>query len=223
MKEKFSILIFTLFLMLLFGSFEQTFACSCFWESPCQKYADAEIVFAGKVVEIKPKEENLYFVVFELSEAFKGLKDINRVEILSSQNGGGDCSFRFELNEEYLIHSKRNREGYFYSHLCMGIQTLKYADESITIYRSFTDPDNQPFIFGKIRDVSEKYKRLESLKDIRIQAQETGRRKRIFYGTTNENGFFQIKVPSGRYAVTPLLPENFIFSIRGTEKDMTVS
>ena len=50
MKNKFPLLIFSLALLFLLGSFVQVSACSCLPMSACLMYKDADAIFVGKVV-----------------------------------------------------------------------------------------------------------------------------------------------------------------------------
>lgn len=225
MKQKISILIFALFLVLSFGSVEQVLACSCLWESPCQKYDSADLIFVGKVVEIQKEAENAYSVYVKVSEAFKGVKFGDKAKVLSMQNAYGSCGYKFDMNTEYLVFAQNRNSNTgvkgFWSAQCSGNRKIEKSagetlDDTLEILRRLNEVDESSIV-GRIQGFSKNSKRLESLKDIKIKAERIGKGKQIFFGTTNYYGEYFIKVPIGRYLVTPILSDDFIFGERNSK------
>lgn len=215
MKNKIHITLFSLFLLLSFGSVEQVFACSCGFSSSCQKYNSADVVFVGKVIAIKKIVEDVYSVTFEISETFKGTNINEKINILSIQNDGGGCGYRFEQDKTYLVFAGNSKglkdiSGLWTSQ-CSGNQLIKYADISIDFLYKFKAFSSEQVIFGNLQDFSIGENRILPIEGIKIKAQSTKNKLRTFYGTTNKYGNFDINLPFGTYSVSPELPKDFIF------------
>ncbi len=127
MKNKISIFIFALFLMLSFGSVEQIYACSCLQTKSCQAYNNADTIFVGKVIgskeqktvedysensdaslQTKPKTitYDVGEIYFEVQESFLGNEKGSRITIFSGTDGG-DCGFWFKRGETYLVYAQK--------------------------------------------------------------------------------------------------------------------
>ena len=214
MKRKFILFLFLLFLTLALGNVERILACSCIPKSPCQKFQNADAVFVGKVVEMRQIQENAFAVYFEVSESFKGVKIGERVKIFSHQNDGGSCGYRFEESEVSLVFARNNADSAsvsgLWTHQCSGNKPIEYAEESLIFLRKFLSENSGTMIVGSIQDMTEKKRRNVSVEGIRIKALQINSKK-VFYGTTNQDGFYEIKVPVGTYQVTPELPDGVIF------------
>ena len=215
MKDKILITLFSLVLLLSFGSVEQSLACSCASDL-CQNYERAEVVFVGKVTEIKKIAEHAYTVGFEISEAYKGIQTEKQINVLSVQNAGGSCGYDFDLNEIYLVFTKNGKdqrgiEG-FWTGQCSGIRHIGYAATSLDFLQKSKLFTTRPVILGNVLDVSVGKNRILPIEGIRIKVQSTKNKLRIFHGTTNQFGNFEINVPPGTYQVSPELPKDFIFS-----------
>jgi hypothetical protein len=69
-------------------------------------------------------------------------------------------------------------------------------------------------IIGKIdesiKDYSGNGVRSKPMPYIQVKAQQIGEEHRVFYGLTNENGYYEIEVPVGKYAVT-LIDSNLYY------------
>ena len=227
MKHKIYLFIGLLVLTLSFGSFERVFACSCEKETPCNTFQTADVVFVGKVIEIKKEAELAFGVYLEVSEAFKGVKVGEIIKIMSVQNNGGGCGYKFEKDEGYLVFSKNvtNRDGIkgFWTYQCSGTRSLEYAEDSINFLRSFISESAETMITGSVEDISRRYfTQFVPLENIKIKAERLGRNKQVFYGTADKSGYFIIKVPVGTYMVTPELPENYIFGVRDEKENKPI-
>lgn len=55
--------------------------------------------------------------------------------------------------------------------------------------------------------------------NVKIKAQRTDNEKQLFYGASNESGYYEIKVPAGNYLVTPILESNLTFEKRYSEEN----
>jgi hypothetical protein len=91
-------------------------ACSCqYGGAPvCQDYWRTDVVFAGTVVEsakITINEGDYKFdkrlVRFEVSQTFRGELEA-KAEVVTGW-GGGDCGYRFDDGETYLVYASRNK------------------------------------------------------------------------------------------------------------------
>ena len=117
MKES----LFTLFLFLMIGT--SGFACSCIGESDIrQEVRSTDYIFKGKVVSIEvitiENEEfpNLKFsqqkVTIELEKKYKGRLSKNMKITLFTGMGGGDCGFKFNLDQSYIVYADKIKEGF---------------------------------------------------------------------------------------------------------------
>lgn len=98
------------FLFLIFSA-EKTYACSCVYlpNIPLETqvtdfYKGSSAVFSAKVIEVN-QLPNVYNVSVKLKVS-KSWKGVNSKEIiLTTGRGGGDCGYRFEVGEKYLIYA----------------------------------------------------------------------------------------------------------------------
>ena len=214
MKNKFSILIFTIFLILIAGSFEQVLACSCVWESPCQRFEESDLIFVGKVTKIQNEAENAYSVYFKVSESFKGVNIGDTANIKSYQNQYGSCGYKFDLDEEYLVFAKERGStmgvNRFWSSMCSGNRKIKLADNTLSdtlkILRSLNNND-EGILTGRIQSFSDNG--FGSLESVKVKAQKVGSKDEFFYGETNYYGEYYINLPFGKYVISPQVLEDF--------------
>lgn len=262
MKRKILISIFSLVLMLSFGSVEQVLACSCVPSAPCQNYDRADVVFVGKVVGSKfqrtvndydysenanssvptePKKVtyDVGEVYFQVEEAFQGAEKDSKVTIFSN-TGGGDCGFGFRRGESYVVFASKENSNSdsgisslthggsmqqlkpnanrLWTTLCSGTRDIKGGEETLDYLRNLPKDGLGGMIIGRIdesiKDYSDENLTGKPMVDTKIKAQQVDGEKKIFYGTSNKNGYFEIKVPVGKYLVSPELSPYLLFSSR---------
>ncbi|HEX8735412.1 MAG TPA: hypothetical protein VF721_08830 [Pyrinomonadaceae bacterium] len=177
-------------------------------------------------------------IYFEVGEAFAGTEKGSRITIHSG-TGGGDCGFWFRRGETYLVFASRenskadsgissmtggssqnlqpNAER-LWTTICAGTREIKTAEASLKYLRDLPKPGAGGTIVGRIdesiRDYSDENLSAKPMPGTKVKAEQIKGEKQIFYGTTDRNGYFEIKVPVGEYLVTPVLPPNLDFSNR---------
>ena len=116
------------FLLIAFSS-NIAYACSCSRVGILKDQKTSDLVFTGKVVEIKEivTQEKLtgsektveykrYEFVFEIKHVHKRKKDFeftDRITVITT-GGGADCGNYFHLNEKYLVYAykEQNKVGW---------------------------------------------------------------------------------------------------------------
>jgi hypothetical protein len=101
------------------------FACSCLrpsQQSLSQKvkksYREAAAVFYGEVTEITQKPENSYVTVkLKVEKSWKNQAG-REVVIQTGRGGGGDCGYRFEIGNKYLVYAYRS-ESILETNICL--------------------------------------------------------------------------------------------------------
>ena len=80
-------------------------ACSCIVpDSQLDLLEISDAVFLGRVLDIDRKFEGYgYSVKFEVEKYWKGIFENN--VIIGTGFGGGDCGYRFENGEDYLVYA----------------------------------------------------------------------------------------------------------------------
>ena len=241
MKNKFSILVFSIFLILLAGSFEQVSACSCVRSAACQNFDSSDIAFVGKVVgskyqikdkiyesfESEPKTVtyDIGEIYFEVTEAFKGQNIGSRLTIHSSR-GGGSCGYMFERGKSYVVFASKSDKGEFWTGLCSGTRELSNAETALSYLKNLPKNGDGGLFFGRIDESIKNYSaenlRSKPMPNVEITAQQTDGDKKIFSATTDANGLYEIKVPPGEYILS-LRDENLYFGNKINNKPLTVA
>lgn len=186
----------------------------------------------------------IYFVV---EEAFNGAIKGARVTIHSIESESA-CGYMFKRGEKYLVFARKEeskapsnissltygRGGQklkplpqrLWTGLCSGTREIEDAEEALKYLRNLPQPGSGGMIVGRIdesiKDYSEENLKGKPMSDAKIRVQEIGGEKRSFYGTSNKNGYFEIKIPVGTYKVAPELAADLSFEshYRSGEDDL---
>ncbi|MGI8545458.1 MAG: hypothetical protein ACR2MD_18535 [Aridibacter sp.] len=154
MKNKISIFIFALFLMLSFGSVEQILACVCAeTELWCQFSYGVDEVFVGKIIkkETFSKEveipENKTPITIEINQhkvavnkTFTKIKNNSEIILV---NDGTTCDFDFKIDETYLIWAYRTDDGKLTTNICSPTKLLKNAKAELKFLEN-VDKNQEP-------------------------------------------------------------------------------
>lgn len=178
-------------------------------------------------------------IYFEVIEAFQGTENGSRVKIHSS-TGGGDCGAWFKRNETYVVFaSKENSTSpsgissltygssseklkpdadRLWTTICSGTKEIKNTVETLSYLRNLPQKGSGGTIVGRIDETIHNYRTegftSKPLVGIKIKAQQIDNENQTFYGASNQNGYFEFKVPVGDYLVTPILQPNLTFENR---------
>jgi len=189
-------------------------ACTCGGASPCESYADASVVFVGRVTRTGLKQmprslpDNAMSTTltdggvmsarFKVEEAFLGLR-VAQIEILGQ---GTTCDFPFKSGERYLVFaSKDPKTGTFHTNICSGTAPVAESDESLAYLRKVAkQPAGAAFSGEVVRVV---YGPTEPRGEPIVNAEivlDNGKQK--FRGSTDANGKFELRgIKAGRYRV----------------------
>jgi len=231
---------FRLRLVSLFGRADVVFTGKVVGAKQQKTVTDYETVNEGKSDE-KTTEKSVTYdvgeIYFEVVEAFGGTEKGARVTV-HSNTGGGDCGVWFKRGETYLVFAGKENSNAssgitsltyggageklqpdadrLWTTLCSGTREIKTAEESLSYLRSLPKAGSGGTIVGRIDEAILNYKAenlsAKPMPNVKLQAGQTDGEKKVFYGTSNQNGYFEIKVPVGNYLVTPILEPNLIFN-----------
>ncbi|MFZ1799123.1 MAG: hypothetical protein WAU24_04605 [Chitinophagaceae bacterium] len=142
MKKNFKII--STIILLLAISFT-TFACDCILH-PVEKYIDtSDYIITAKV------EKLLYSDGDKINEAHKAILLVTRIykggikksELIEFDADNSNCSFKFQLNKEYLLFCCKAGEKFFVYH-CSYSDEVKYARKNIKKVKKFLRQKMKP-------------------------------------------------------------------------------
>src|SRR5688572_9994354 len=128
-------------LFVLFVFVQDATACSCVstmsGNPPCQSFWSAPVVFSGRVTGIDQIDVKIgdlggfkqNLVRFSVSANHRG--EIGpTVDVVTGQ-GGGDCGYRFETNQNYLVYAHKLEDGTLSTGICSPTKPLEKANEDL--------------------------------------------------------------------------------------------
>lgn len=84
---------------------------------------NAKSVFTGKVLVVESPAELFYTkVTMEIQSAWKGTHTYKL--IILTGRGGGDCGYRFEVGETYLVYAYQYNKSYLGTNICQRTNVL---------------------------------------------------------------------------------------------------
>lgn len=130
-------------------------ACSCVAGLPiCQTFWQADAVFAGEVLSIDPLPEGAdpgfsrKRVRFRVQQTWRGEVE-GEVEIRTGA-GGGDCGYRFEKGETYLVYAQEHG-GLLSTSICSRTKKLGTAREDLQYIKTALQSEATGRIYGTVR------------------------------------------------------------------------
>jgi len=222
MKHRILITLFSLVLMLSFGSVEQVLGCSCVPErSVCESFGGTDVVFVGKVIGGKQRTITnegvsetwtIGEIHFQVEEGFLGVQKANQITIRSG-TGGGDCGYWFKSGETYLVYGYGNSAKGFGTSICTRTRPIINAKEDLVSLRNLISKKSGAKLSGEIREETgvDDYslQNTKPSKGINILLQPILGKGKVYKTTTDSNGKFEISgISAGKFKVTPLLSKN---------------
>jgi hypothetical protein len=125
--------------LLLFVS-KSGLACTCELPSPGktlkQTIAEArhrsKAVFLGTVVAIDKKPGELYMIVkFRTEEFWKG--KLSKEVTVFTGLGGGDCGYKFEIGQRYLVYAYESDNANFGTNICQRTASFSEAAADLKV------------------------------------------------------------------------------------------
>lgn len=225
MKRKILIAVFSLVLLLSFGSVERVWACKCVDYKPQEVYNFSDVVFIGKVIEGLTKlkgKENSYYVsseltTFEVTEAFAGVQKGEKVKV-DGGNIFGYCPFPvlFFTNNEYVVYAQRNEKNIYETNNCL---RSKMTDVSTNEQREY-----QGYFRKEIMEDIDFLRETLPLKKnallkgrvglttddaliVKIIIKDKNFPQKTFTTKSNDQGNFSIELPEGEYKLEIKIPK----------------
>jgi hypothetical protein len=194
---------------------------------------DYETINEGKENEETITKKVTYDVgeiYFEVEESFNGTEKGSRVTIHSG-TGGGDCGFWFKRGETYVVFANKENsntssgissltyggsgektkpdQNRLWTTICSGTQEIKGAEETLNYLRNLPKTGDGGTVVGRVNEAIRNYRTenlySKPLPNTKIKAQQIDGEKKVFFGTSNQNGYFEMKVPVGNYLINPIL------------------
>lgn len=189
-------------------------ACSCGEVSPCEAYAEASIVFVGRVTQTGFKSMPRSFpgnamsttlingdvtsAQFRVEEAFIGVRGA-RIDISGE---GTTCDYPFKPGERYLVFAYKNaKTGTFHTNTCSGTAELAESKDALAYLRGPAKQLRGATLFGEVaREVRRQDgPEAEPMAKTEIIL-ENGKLK--FRGVSDPFGKFELRgIKAGRYRV----------------------
>jgi hypothetical protein len=89
-------------------------------------------VFSGTVVAIDRKPGDLYVTVrFKIEEFWKGA--LNKEAAVFTGHGGGDCGYKFEVGQRYLVYAYRYNDTELGTNICQRTADWIEAAEDLKV------------------------------------------------------------------------------------------
>lgn len=116
------------------------FACDCDLSRPGKSVKEAVVearkkskaIFSGTVVAIDKKPSDLYVTVrFKIEGSWKGM--YSREATVFTGQGGGDCGYKFEVGQRYLVYAYRYNDADLGTNICQRTATLTQATEDLKV------------------------------------------------------------------------------------------
>lgn len=197
-------------------------ACTCVWDEPessCQKVNDLGVVFVGTVIDIEnpPNEQERFGTGisryhFRVDENIHGMK-LKEVDVYSGR-GGGDCSFHFKKNEQYLVFPYKSDDHRLHAGICSLTQPVKYAGPFLTELRARRDGQKHASLYGVLVKTQAPYSTTTAddferpLSGITIELRSENH---SFSTQTDKNGVYRFyDLPADTYAFKATLPANLV-------------
>jgi Carboxypeptidase regulatory-like domain len=198
-------------------------ACSCMAPgTPCESYGTASAVFVGTAVSVRgverPRTADLdtwydkRVYKFSVEQSYSGV-DGTEVEI-STGTGGGDCGYRFEIGERYLIyaHSYQNRLS---TNICSRTKALATANEDLAFLGNLSSSPAGASVYGEV--INQRTKTLASDVLVKIEGNNESRNIR-----PDAQGRYRVSgLSPGKFKVTLQIPETL--SVHRPEREIIVA
>jgi len=147
---------------------------------------------------------------FHIDEKLTGTQD-REIDIYSGR-GGADCSYHFQLGQQYLVSPYKQADGRLFAIICSLTRPIQLAQALLPELRAMRDHQRVPSLYGILRSAEEPY---ESVTDdilgkplpnttVKLRSND-----HVFDAKTDPNGAYAFyDVPNGEYQITAELPKN---------------
>ncbi|MGE0655443.1 MAG: carboxypeptidase regulatory-like domain-containing protein [Pyrinomonadaceae bacterium] len=195
-------------------------ACSCVGarsgNPPCQSFWNSPVVFSGRVAEITPVEVKVgelasfrqFRVRFAVSADHRG--GVGQIVDVTTGQGGGDCGYKFEINEHYLVYAYKGENGTLSTGICSPTKRLVEASDDLEYIQGLTRAKPVGSLFGGVWE----YKPRRSTDEWRPQPPMSG----IPLTLAGKAGRYATVTDSeGRYRIPDILPGEYLLNLTAPE------
>ena len=201
----------------------EAMACSCMDPgTPCESYGKAAAVFVGTVTGVQENDPlkgkdlaerrklsdsgasdwTLMAYKFSVEQAYLGVTD-SEIEIFTGR-GAGDCGFRFETGQRYIVYAYRYKDKLSTS-ICTRTQLFSRATEDIAFLGTLSSAAPGVTIYGGVSYRANEPNSKPLSPDVLITIEGESEQKEI---RPDAEGRFRVSgLRPGRYKVALRLPE----------------
>ena len=102
----------------------------------------SKAVFSGKVVEVIQNPQFLYVEVrFKVESSWK---QVRTDELIIRTGRGGDCGYRFEVGQRYLVYAYGSGESRLETNICQRTRELDDAEEDLRVLGKSINVNKKP-------------------------------------------------------------------------------
>jgi len=200
-------------------------ACSCVARATCGSARYGTVDFIGEILSGRLVPSNgivggnadsyltrsqQVLVEIRIIESFRGPQKPGDIVSIRTGQGGGDCGYPFKLGKKFLIDATEEN-GTLYTGICSLTAPVDEATVEIESLRRLAAGQRVPDLTGllyKVSSTSEDWDK-RPLAGIQAQLASLSGKKLSATAITNSEGVFSFtQVPSGRYQLSLLLPQD---------------
>jgi hypothetical protein len=200
-------------------------ACTCAGpRPPCQAYWEANVVFAGTVIQIGVSDSKAPFsqrlIRLSVTDPFRGMTG-SEAEVLTGW-GDSDCGYGFRLGTDYLVYAHLNKENNkLYTSICSRTRPLSNAADDLKFIRGLTKAEPGALISGWVKQLNSRASHDEGPKPVSgVKVMITGQANKLEVLTDNDGQFKIPGLPAGSYKVEVKPPNRL--SIHKSNQDIEV-
>lgn len=205
-------------------------SCDCIEHPVCSAKEYSNTVFTGvilssSVVSNDGSLSGLYvgpthrIFRIRVTEALRGNFKVGAVVEINTGMSGGDCGYRFQTNESYLVDAE-SEKGQLYTGICSHTALLSESYYELRFLRALSAHQKTPEIYGYLNQFSANTGEREKLHahyQLKLSAVDD---KRITTVQSDDNGYFEFsEVPDGVYRLKVNLPSSLQMQIPSKEAE----
>lgn len=209
MSTRFRHLLFVI-LLILAGGVAEVSACICGKAATCERFNNAGAIFVGEAIEVIQENRGSWkteSTIFHVKERFLGPTD---KEIRVQNKSGFSCDVEFKKGETYLIFAGGSEAEGFGTGFCNGNLPIAFAEKELgelrTLLSSSGSSRVRGFVTEEYSDPSKTGPARPRVPGVQIVIKDLDSGK-TYSAVTDENGWYEVTVPPGRYKAEAILPE----------------
>lgn len=205
----------------------QAEACSCSRSTmPCESYGSASAVFVGTVQSVgdaplgntKDPVWTPRVFRFAVDKQYLGVSG-TEIEV-STGRGGGDCGYRFQVGQQYLVYAYLDRNKRLTTSICSRTTHYSQATDDLEFLDTVSSLPSGATIYGQVVRNTPPKKDAPPISDevvIKIEGGEVRREVR-----PDAEGCYRVAgLPPGKFKIAVQLPKKF--TVGQPEREVTIS